>query len=263
MSTGTRPIWMRAFLAACTLGLAALFVDARTVNADLQKKLDEIVGRYEKAQSDFQKALDAADKSERAKMRENQPGEEFIDEFAKLATEAKGSEVAAKAWMRVADLAVDFGRKEDALKAVETLVDDHVKSAELEKLPALIVSDLGRFMGKEKTEATLRLLAEKSPHKTVQAGSLYGVASTILRDKKASAERTAEARKMMERLQKEYADVKNPAYAALAEATLFEIDNLQIGKVAPDFEVTDENGVKFKLSDYRGKVVVIDFWGNW
>ena len=23
------------------------------------------------------------------------------------------------------------------------------------------------------------------------------------------------------------------------------------------------DGVKFKLSDYRGKVVVLDFWGDW
>jgi cytochrome oxidase Cu insertion factor (SCO1/SenC/PrrC family) len=34
-------------------------------------------------------------------------------------------------------------------------------------------------------------------------------------------------------------------------------------QTAPDFEAVDENGVKFKLSDYRGKVVVLDFWGFW
>jgi tetratricopeptide (TPR) repeat protein len=257
---------MRAFLAVCTLGLAALFVDARTVNADLQKKLDEIVERYDKVQNDYQKALRDADKAERAKLAENQPGEEFIDEFAKLATEAKGTEVAAKGWMKVAEIALDFGRKDDAVKALDTLIADHVKSPELETLPDMITGGLGRFMGKEKTEATLRLLAEKSPHKSIQAASLYAVASSILREKKASPERTAEARKLMELIQKDYADVKNQrkqAYGALAEATLFEIDHLQIGKAAPDFEVTDENGVKFKLSDYKGKVVVIDFWGNW
>ena len=26
---------------------------------------------------------------------------------------------------------------------------------------------------------------------------------------------------------------------------------------------TDQDGVAFKLSDYRGKVVLLDFWGNW
>jgi len=42
-----------------------------------------------------------------------------------------------------------------------------------------------------------------------------------------------------------------------------EDDKFAIGKVAPDIEGEDIDGKKFRLSDYRGKVVVIDFWGNW
>lgn len=48
-----------------------------------------------------------------------------------------------------------------------------------------------------------------------------------------------------------------------AERLLFEIQNLSIGKVAPDIVAEDIDGVEFKLSDYRGKVVVLDFWGDW
>ena len=48
-----------------------------------------------------------------------------------------------------------------------------------------------------------------------------------------------------------------------AKGWLFELDNLQLGMLAPDFTATDENGVTWKLSDYRGKVVVVDFWGFW
>lgn len=36
-----------------------------------------------------------------------------------------------------------------------------------------------------------------------------------------------------------------------------------IGMIAPEIEGKDLDGVSFKLSDYRGKVVVLDFWGNW
>ena len=32
---------------------------------------------------------------------------------------------------------------------------------------------------------------------------------------------------------------------------------------APEIADRDLDGVDFKLSDYRGKVVVIDFWGDW
>lgn len=38
---------------------------------------------------------------------------------------------------------------------------------------------------------------------------------------------------------------------------------LEIGSVAPDIEGADLDGVAFKLSDYRGKIVVLDFWGDW
>ena len=36
-----------------------------------------------------------------------------------------------------------------------------------------------------------------------------------------------------------------------------------IGQIAPEIEGEDIDGQTFKLSDYRGKVVVLDFWGNW
>jgi len=35
------------------------------------------------------------------------------------------------------------------------------------------------------------------------------------------------------------------------------------GRPAPDFEAVDLDGKAFKLSDYRGKVVLIDFWATW
>ena|SRR5438477_11553415 len=37
----------------------------------------------------------------------------------------------------------------------------------------------------------------------------------------------------------------------------------QVGNKAPEIEGEDIQGNKFKLSDYRGKVVMLDFWGNW
>ncbi len=38
---------------------------------------------------------------------------------------------------------------------------------------------------------------------------------------------------------------------------------IALGNLAPDIEGQDVDGKVFKLSDYRGKVVALDFWGFW
>ena len=37
----------------------------------------------------------------------------------------------------------------------------------------------------------------------------------------------------------------------------------KVGDVVPEIVGVDIDGVQFQLSDYRGKVVVLDFWGDW
>ena len=40
-------------------------------------------------------------------------------------------------------------------------------------------------------------------------------------------------------------------------------DSLQPGKFFPDFSVTDLNGKPLSLSQFKGKVVLVDFWATW
>ena len=35
------------------------------------------------------------------------------------------------------------------------------------------------------------------------------------------------------------------------------------GKPAPDFELPGRSGAVVKLSEHKGKVVVVDFWAEW
>lgn len=55
--------------------------------------------------------------------------------------------------------------------------------------------------------------------------------------------------------------VENPNSAVKEAAAA--IQKLVVGKVIPDIVAEDTDGKEFKLSDYRGKVVLLDFWGHW
>lgn len=38
---------------------------------------------------------------------------------------------------------------------------------------------------------------------------------------------------------------------------------LEIGSAAPDFKLPDINGLNVRLSDFRGKVILLNFWATW
>ncbi len=56
---------------------------------------------------------------------------------------------------------------------------------------------------------------------------------------------------------------RGDTYGEVATNHLYELRNLSIGKVAPNIVGEDLDGIAFELEDYRGKVVMLDFWGHW
>jgi thiol-disulfide isomerase/thioredoxin len=76
-----------------------------------------------------------------------------------------------------------------------------------------------------------------------------------------------EAERLFERTLAEFGDLKSPRrgqpLAETARSALHELRNLSLGRIAPEIDGKDADGVPFKLSDYRGKVVVLTFSGNW
>lgn len=75
-----------------------------------------------------------------------------------------------------------------------------------------------------------------------------------------------EQRALLEKVRDEFKDVISYGDRTIADSAageLFELDHLQLGMVAPEITGPDLDGIEFKLSDYRGQVVFLDFWGDW
>jgi cytochrome oxidase Cu insertion factor (SCO1/SenC/PrrC family) len=74
-----------------------------------------------------------------------------------------------------------------------------------------------------------------------------------------------EVEALFERAIKEYGDVKmqyDDVVGMRAKTELHAIRHLAVGKPAQDIDGTDQDGKRFKLSDYRGKVVLLYFWSD-
>jgi hypothetical protein len=81
---------------------------------------------------------------------------------------------------------------------------------------------------------------------------------------RASAEKDVIA--LYEKVLREYADVegyRDDKLGDTAKNAMFEMQNLVVGKVAPEITGEDIDGVALTLSEHRGKVVLLDFWGHW
>lgn len=58
-------------------------------------------------------------------------------------------------------------------------------------------------------------------------------------------------------------NLKNKDFAAELKAKISQDGKLGAGQPAIDFAFADKNGKSAKLSDYKGKVIYIDFWATW
>jgi hypothetical protein len=178
---------------------------------------------------------------------------------------------------------------EDAARprAFELLQRDHWRSDKLGPLCQRIA-----FGFCHEYEAFLRAILDASPHRDVRAqacfslarflsnrllridlvreqpalakefGDLYGdgYLQDLLRQDRAQA--TKEAQALFERAARDHGDAKlgDVRVAEASRAGLFELLHLRPGCEVPEIDGEDQDGKPCKLSDYRGKVVLLDFW---
>jgi hypothetical protein len=140
---------------------------------------------------------------------------------------------------------------------VDLLVDRFVERKELAPLPGY----LGRDEDPAWAEKHLRRLVEKNPGAELKASARFNLAK-VLKNKDDASQ--AEAEKLFQAYLDEFA--QTPGQKQSVEQARKELDDLRlrgIGKPAPEIVGEDLDGKPFKLSDYKGKVVLLDFWGFW
>ncbi len=257
----SRRFWPAAAIALSCLASLAL---ARSPVGGPAEKLAELREKRDTAQAEWMEKLQAATSQEEGlKIWKARPGREFIAGFKEVATEAKGTDTAREAWFEVLATAADLGEKKDAQLAIDTTLVEHIASPDLGAF-AGVLGEASGLIGADSARKAFETLIEKSEYPAVLAPALFGLGTMSIES--GSDDQKATGRKALERLVSEFPTVKpkrGSPYADRAKGYLFELDHLQIGMVAPNFESIDENGATFSIADYKGKVVVLDFWGNW
>ena len=136
--------------------------------------------------------------------------------------------------------------------AMDPLIEHHVNNPKMGQ----VISTLSRTPTPQ-AEKWLTQISENAMG-TVKANAVIGRIALTSRKKDPDPEQLDALEKMLDTYVKE-----NTTLIARAEKELFALRNLSIGKSAPEIVAADLDGVEFKLSDYRGKVVLLDFWGDW
>jgi len=243
----------------------------------LQQLRTDVQAAYTKAIAPLIKAQKTEDETDKKKFQAE--GNKLYNEFLKYQKEAQGKALA----LARADLASETGldaavfgfpaletprEKQDL---VDKLIEQHLAD---KKLSAVVDLLAYQAQNDPKALAAVETIAAKSPHKTVRAGASFAVAEAFKAKaepygKKAPDDADALADRavaLFEKVKTDYGtEIKagKRTYAEAADVVLYELRNLRVGKAAPDIEGEDVDGAKFKLSDYRGKVVMLDFWGHW
>lgn len=147
-------------------------------------------------------------------------------------------------------------------KAADRLIEKYPDHRDVERVVAL----LGRAES-ETAEATLKKVLARDPKPKVKAAANLALARALANRTDSLGDKPAEADKVAAEAEKYFAAAidLNKDSADQQEEIRREMKALHIraGKAAPEIKGPDLDGKEFKLSDYRGKVVLLDFWGDW
>ncbi len=273
------------------MGLFAVVTALGMAEESPRSRYDALVKEFDAAyKSSIEALTKATDDQGRMKASLGRPQpHEFAARFFALAEEHPGDPVALDALTWIASKCV-FGPH--AEKAMGMIARDHSRSERLKDF----CGQCSRY-GEPfpPYEEMLRAVLKDSPHREVKGAACLALADYLKMAKETTESRmvkiavdgeqslnkdqlakvrqmkdrgldavAAESEALFRKVIDEYADLRiennYPQRAAeAAKGELFVLRNLCIGRKAPEIVGKDIRGKAMKLSDYRGKVVVLDF----
>jgi len=249
--------------------------DSDVEKSEGQKKLDSLRNEFKKLQDDvIQEYKDAKSPEEAQKLipkiQQNLlklPREDFAKKALALSKTLKSSDQGSFDSLVFAMSMVARGSNKEIMKeAVDLIVKDHSKNPKM-------ASVLGFISTSPDGAAILEKIATKTEDRNIAGLAWYAITENLQQQTgevglKQAEELNKRTEMIYEKLAKDYADVAmangRGTIGSTIKAALFELQNLSIGKVAPEVLCLNIDGDKDdKLSNYKGKVVVLDIWATW
>ena len=221
------------------------------------QRMQELQDLQQKAVKEWrdsmQKAREAKDGQPVKAMRMRPDFGAVADKALSYAKDYAGKDEAIDFLMMVVNL-----DQQKARPAIETLLKDHIDSPKLSAMGPMIPY-LDRIVSADfAKEARQKLLKSKSAD--VRGWAMFAMHQATIKSGDLNGEAYKDARSKLMAVAKE---VKDRGLADQITGAIDEREKFGIGCTAPDIEGVDLDGVAFKLSDYKGKVIFLDFWGDW
>ncbi len=232
------------------------------------KEFDKLKGQYDEALARWSEArksrAGAAEPPGSTKL--SHPDREFYPRFKAYAEKRAGKPAALPAltwqldslgWM------TEDEQRTEVRWIVQRLQKDHAADPAIkDALDSL--GWLNELAGRDVVIPLCERVIAKNKDKDVRATAALNIGRAHYTPPRGSdagpADDTRRARELFGQVLRDYAGTQAAERAA---GYVFEIEHLQLGMNAPEFTGTDANEQDIKLADFRGRVVVVDFWGFW
>ncbi len=232
--------------------------DAKARMKSLQKEVNDFVQTFRQEQR--KQAQEAAKNPTKGKMmrsfRMRPDFSPMVPKFAAAAADYRGTDDAVPFLLWIA---LSSGHKKAASTALDTLSSTHAGSSELAPL-ARMSERLPRLIGEAKSLALITAIRKQNKNPDVLGWLALSTHGKTIDSAAIDSDVYSKARSAL------VAAAKASTDKVLKRALKARIDlreKLGTGSIAPDIDGIDIDGVAFKLSDYKGKIVFLDFWGDW